>query len=80
MRHSGCGWMAFDYSSAHRCRHLGCDLAERRVWHNFISTTENGKVQHIWTWPPGQKLQHFSLQVDWGVSTVWLRQMSRRLV
>lgn len=58
------------------CRHSKCALRGKRVWHNFIAKTMSA---HVWAWPSGRKMQCF-LWSGWGVTTAWLRQVSRRLV
>ena len=61
-----------------RCRNLeGCAWQGKRVWHNYVAVS---RAQHTWVWPADQEMKVFYLWNDWGVTTAWLRQMSRRLV
>lgn len=70
------GWKTMFHEPL-RCRHSTCALRRKRIWHNFIAMTASA---HEWVWPSGRNMQCFFLCSGLGVTTAWLRQMSRRLV
>ena len=73
-----CGGWTWQVHMPLRCRNVeGCAWQGKRIWHNYIAV---GKTQHTWAWPVDKEMKVFFLWSDWGVTTAWLRQMSRRMV
>lgn len=70
------GWRQVQHTPL-RCRNSRCERQGKLVWYNFLSSSEAA----LWHWPPSdQVMEYFFIRPSWGVTTSWLRQMSRRLV
>ena len=71
------GWVKMLHVPVRCRRNRSCVWHSKRIWHNFAAVS---KVQHEWAWPADEKMAVFFMWQGWGVTTAWLRQMSRRLV
>lgn len=71
------GWVKMLHVPVRCRRNKYCAWHGQRVWHNFAALS---KGQHEWAWPHDEEMHVFFMWQGWGVTTAWLRQMSRRLV
>lgn len=71
------GWQVVRHR-AKRCYNKTCTWHKNRVFYNFVAMS---KTRHDFFWhPESGVLSYFFVCCSWGVTTSWLRQMSRRLV
>ena len=63
---------------AKRCNNKTCTWHNKRVFYNFVAMS---KTRRDFFWhPESGVLSYLFVCCSWGVTTSWLRQMSRRLV